>query len=189
VYAGNIVNGALHAFMGSRVVSKKAKLAVQSGVLLPTLMYGSESWVWQKKHTSRVNAVEMRALRSTIGVKLSDSVRNEVIREECGVKEDVVTKIKKNMLRWFGHVERMDGRTLTKQIYEADVGGNAGSGRPGRLFLDQIGEVLEKSQVKSTRNRRACMRNLMKVQEAKGVCKDRSMWKEVMSAYSNGKRA
>jgi hypothetical protein len=70
---------------------------------------------WQKKntrknHTSGVNAVEMRALRSMIGVKLSDRVRNEAIREEYGVKEDVVTKIEKNMLRWFGHVERMDER-------------------------------------------------------------------------------
>jgi hypothetical protein len=70
----------------------------------------SESWVWQKKHTSRGNAVEMRTLRSMVGVKLSDRVRNEVIREECGVKGDQVTKIEKDMLRWFGHVERMDER-------------------------------------------------------------------------------
>jgi hypothetical protein len=88
------------------VVSKKAQLAVHNGVLLQTLTYGTESWVWQKKHTSKVNAVEMRAFRSMIGVKLSDS--NDVIKEECGVKEDVVTKIEKNLLRWFGHVERMD---------------------------------------------------------------------------------
>jgi hypothetical protein len=27
------------------------------------------------------------------------------------------------------------------------------------------------------------------VQEAKGVCKDRSKWKEAISAYPNGKRA
>jgi hypothetical protein len=39
-------------------------------------------------------AVEMRAF----GVKLSDWVRNEAIREECCVKEDVVTKIEKNIL-------------------------------------------------------------------------------------------
>jgi hypothetical protein len=158
--------------MSSRVVSKKAQLAVHNGVLLPTLMYGSESWVWQKKHISRVNAVrEMRSLRSMIGVKLSDKVKNDVIREECGVKEDVVTKIKKNMLRWFGHVEKMDERRLTKEIYKADLGGNAERGRLRRIFLDQIGDILEKGKVKSTRNRRVCMRNLMKVQEAKGVCK------------------
>jgi hypothetical protein len=68
----------------------------------------------------------------------------------------------------------MIGRRLTKEIYKADLGGIAGRGRPCRSFLDKIGEVLEKGQVKSTRNRRACMKNLMKVQEAKGVCKDRT---------------
>jgi hypothetical protein len=39
------------------------------------------------------------------------------------VKEDVVTKIEKNLLRWFGHVERMDEERLTKEIYEVGVGG------------------------------------------------------------------
>jgi hypothetical protein len=52
----------------------------------------SESWVRQK-HTSRINAAEMRELRSMIGVKFSDSINNEVIRKECGVKEVVVTKM------------------------------------------------------------------------------------------------
>ncbi|KAI5644408.1 reverse transcriptase (RNA-dependent DNA polymerase) domain-containing protein [Phthorimaea operculella] len=99
VNAGNMVNGALHAFMNSQKVSNKARLAVHRGVLVPTLMYGSESWVWQKKHESRINAVEMRALRSMIGVKLSDRIRNSVIRERCGIKEDIVTGIEKGMLR------------------------------------------------------------------------------------------
>jgi hypothetical protein len=49
-----------------------------------------------------------------IAVKLSDRARNEVIREECGVKEDIVTKIEKNMLKWFVHVEGMDAERLTK---------------------------------------------------------------------------
>jgi hypothetical protein len=49
-----------------------------------------------------------------------------VIREEC----ERMCRIEKNMLRWFGHVERMDERRLTKEIYEAGAGGNAGRGRP-----------------------------------------------------------
>jgi hypothetical protein len=57
------------------------------------------------------------------------------------------------MLRWFGHVEKMDERRFTKGIYEADMGSNAGRGRPRRTFLDQIEEVLEKGQIKSTGNR------------------------------------
>jgi hypothetical protein len=80
----------------------------------------------------------------------------------------------------------MDESRLSKEILEADMGDNAGRRRPRRTFLDQIGEVLEKGQV--SKNRRACMKNLMKVEEAKGVCKNRSK-KEVISAYPNGKRA
>jgi hypothetical protein len=59
------------------------------------------------------------------------------------------------MLRWFGQVERMDERRLTSEIYEADVGANAGWGRPRRTFLDRIEEALQKGHVKITRNWRA----------------------------------
>ena len=68
-----------------------------------------------------------------------------------------MTKIEKSMLRWFGHVEGMSESRLKKGIYKADVSGNTGTlGHPstGKTYIDLVGEVLKKSQVLSTRNRR-----------------------------------
>ena len=64
------------------------------------------------------------------------------------------------MLRWSGHVEGMSESWLTKGIYKADMSGNTGRGRPRRTYIDHIGEGLQKGQVRSIRNRRACMMNV-----------------------------
>jgi hypothetical protein len=64
----------------------------------------------------------------------------------------------------------MDERRLAKEIYEVDLDGIAVKGKPWRIYLDQIEQVLEKGQVKSTRNR-SYMR-ILKVEKAKGLCKD-----------------
>jgi hypothetical protein len=72
-------------------------------------------------------------------------------------------------------------RTFRRQnsIYELTTASFTKEGFIGRAYL---------GQVKSTRNRRACMSNLMTVEEAKAECKDRSKWKEVIS-YPKEKRA
>ena len=97
VNGGNKVNGGIHEVVTNQSMFEKARMAVQNGELVPILMYGCQCWVWQAKHESRSNAEEMRSLRSMCGVILNERLRNEAIRECCGVKEDAVTKIEKSM--------------------------------------------------------------------------------------------
>ncbi|GBP67906.1 hypothetical protein EVAR_38374_1 [Eumeta japonica] len=85
------------------------------------LTYGRESWVWQKKNESRINVVEMRSLRRMYGVFWKDRYRNSIVKERCGLQEDVVIRVERGILRWFGHLERMNESRLTKQIYRANV--------------------------------------------------------------------
>ncbi|XP_026317751.1 uncharacterized protein LOC113228612 [Hyposmocoma kahamanoa] len=69
VRKGNAVNGAISGVMGSNILSQKAYMSIHNALLVPTLTFGSESWVWQKKDESRINAVEMRYLRKICGIK------------------------------------------------------------------------------------------------------------------------
>ncbi|GBP56771.1 hypothetical protein EVAR_91423_1 [Eumeta japonica] len=63
----------------------------------------------------------MRSLRSKCEVCRKDRCRNSDVTERCGLKEDVVTRVEGDMSRWFGHLERMNERRLTRQIYRANV--------------------------------------------------------------------
>ncbi|GBP58558.1 hypothetical protein EVAR_34561_1 [Eumeta japonica] len=99
VNAKNKVNVTLLAVMSSKSVSRQARLAIQSSlqrVLIATLMYASESWIWQKKNGSWINAVEIRSLRSMCGV--SGKIHEETVML-CNLNEDVVIRVERDMLR------------------------------------------------------------------------------------------
>ena len=50
-------------------------------VARPSLLYGSETWVTTKRDMIRLEAAEMRFLRSVTGYTRLDKIRSEVIRK------------------------------------------------------------------------------------------------------------
>ncbi|GBP34950.1 WD repeat-containing protein 13 [Eumeta japonica] len=73
-----------------------------------------------EKNESRINAVEMRSLCIMCGVSRKDRCRNSDVRERCGLKEDVMTRGERGMLRRLSRLERMNESGLTKQTYRAN---------------------------------------------------------------------
>ena len=59
-----------------------------------------------------------------------DRVRNEVVRQRTGVEVELATRVHMNVLRWFGHVERMENERLLKRVMNARVNGRGARGRP-----------------------------------------------------------
>ena len=123
-----------------------------------------------------MNAVEMRSLRRICAVSLADRIRNEEIHRMAGTSEDVTVRMKKNVLSWFGHVERMSDERMAKKIYDGKIRRE----RPRLTYQNTISKVQDEGHVKSMRTtRRACMTKLT-VDEAKKVCRDRSVWRSLI---------
>ena len=79
----------------------------------------------------------------------------------------------------------MSDERIAKKIYDGKVSGKRGRGRPRLTFENTVSKILEEGHVKSMKHaRRACMKWLMTVDEAKEVCRDHSVWRSVLSDFS-----
>ena len=56
----------------------------------------------------KVNVLEMKCLRSLVGVSRMDRGRNEEVRRRAGIEYELASRADQRVLRWFGYVERMD---------------------------------------------------------------------------------
>ena len=102
-------------------MSRSAKMVVYNAMIVPTLTYGTESWVLKEREKQRVQAVEMRVLRKIAGVCRIDHVRNEVIREQLG-QEGIVEKVCRKREAWKTKVEEKRG-SVTEMVMSGMVPG------------------------------------------------------------------
>ena len=52
-----------------------------------------------------------------------DRVRNEEIRMRAGKERELVSRADQRVLRWFGHVKRMDEYRTARRVLMAEVKG------------------------------------------------------------------
>jgi len=102
-------------------------------VARPSLIYGSETWVTTQRDRTRLEAAEMRFLRSVTGYTRLDKIRSEDIRQEQEISgtQEVRLKYKQN---WINHLERMDNTRLPKHALTYKPRGRRDRGRPRKRW-------------------------------------------------------
>ena len=98
----------MKSVLSNRGLGIKAKKCLYEGVIVPTALYGAEVWGMRSAVRRNANVLEMKCLRSLVRVSRIDRVRNEEVRRRAGIEMELVSRADQNVLRWFGHVERMD---------------------------------------------------------------------------------
>ena len=62
-----------------------------------------------------------------------------------------MVRMKKNVLSWFGHIERTGGERMAKKVHDGKGSGKRDKGRPPLPFENTISKILEEGHVKSLR--------------------------------------
>ena len=159
---------AVNRVFKSRNMGLNVKKCVYETVIVPTVLYGAETWRLRESERKMLNVFEMRCLRSMIGVTRRDRVRNTVIREKTGMNVDLSGTADKSVLRWFGHMERMEEVRLTKKVMNSRMSGNRARGRLWYRWSDGVKKAL---------NDRG-----MTVDEARVCARERNEWRAIVNA-------
>ena len=86
----------------------------------------------------KVSVLEMKCLRSLVGVSLMVRVRNEEVCRRAGIERELASRADQRVLRWFGHVERMDEYRMARRMLMAEVSGGRVRGRPRLSWMDGV---------------------------------------------------
>ena len=80
--------GALKSVLSNRGLMIKAKKCLYEGVIVPTALYGAEAWGIRNADRRKLNILEMKCLRSLVGVSRMDRARNEEVRRRAGIERE-----------------------------------------------------------------------------------------------------
>ena len=120
---GYRARGVLKSVLSNRGLGIKAKKCLYEGVIVPTVLYGAVAWGMRSAERRKVNVLEMKCLRSLVGVSRMDGVRNEEVHRRAKIERELASKVDQRVLRWFGHVERMDEYHMARRVLMAEVSG------------------------------------------------------------------
>ena len=86
-----------------------------------------------------------------------------------GVRRELAARVNMNVLRWFGHGERMDNERLLKKVMNAKVDGRSARGRPRFGWMDGVKRALN--------DRRMDMR------ETSERARNRNEWRMIVTQF------
>jgi exonuclease III len=146
------------------------KMKIYNAVVITTLLYGAETWAITKQQEQRIDAFDSRCLRSILNIRWWHHTRNTCVRERTHQPYASLI-MKRNKMRWFGHVQRMSSERLPLRLYKWDptvIGGKRKQGRQRQRWTD------------------SCSRDLssmgMTLREGENVAQDRGEWRLSLAA-------
>ena len=132
----------------SKTLKISTKLLLYRTMVLPVLMYSSETWALSQKQGESIAAFERKILRRIFGPvhevgRFRSLYNHEVYERYNGV--DVVKLIRLNRLRWAGHLYRMSEDDPARKVFSGSILGMRRRDRPCLRWKDGVDQDAKKN--------------------------------------------
>ena len=169
----NRINAAAAAYnkLNKRVFSNtdlsiSTKIKVYNAVILPTLLYGCETWVTYSKQMKTLEKYHQRCLRRILHIKWQDRITNASVLAKTA-STSIEATVLLNRLRWVGHVHRMPNDRIVKQLYYSQLtNGTRPTGAPKKRHKDLLKSSLKRCGINPN--------------EWEALAADRNRWRSVV---------
>ena len=101
-------------------LNTETKLKVNRAVVLPLLLYASETWTLYSRHITVLNSSHLRWLRKILLISWQDYIPDTEVQKQAGM-ESMHAMLMRSQLRWAGHVVRMPDKCLPKQLLYGEL--------------------------------------------------------------------
>jgi hypothetical protein len=110
-------------------------------IILPTVLYGCETWSLTLREKRRLRVFENRVLRRVFGLKRDEvtgewrKLHNEELNDRYSLP-NIVRVVKSRRMRWAGHVARMPEARGVHRVLVGKPEGKRPLGKPKRRWED-----------------------------------------------------
>ena len=98
----------------------ETKCKVYKAVVLPALLYSSETYTLYREHIRRLETIQQRHLRRIMKIKWSDHVSNIEVLKRAKM-DSIESVLATNQLRWTGHVLRMGEDRIPRMLLYGEL--------------------------------------------------------------------
>ena len=119
-------------------ITLDTKLKVYRAIVMPTLLYGCETWTVYQRHARTLNRFHLNCLRKILRIKWQDKIPDTDVLSRSNMMS-IHTLLMRYQLRWSGHVIRMEDSRIPKQLLFSELhSGKRSRGAPKKRFKDTL---------------------------------------------------
>ena len=124
------------------------KLKFYNAVVLPSLLYGCDTWTLYRRHVKKLESFHKRTLRSILGIKWQDRITNLEVLDRAN-STSIESMLIKAQLRWVGHIIRMEEFRMPRRLMYGELQlSKRNQGRPKLRYKDTVKANLQWCYIK-----------------------------------------